>query len=80
MPPSYVWLWVAVNILTLATALVGIGRWFRKWLLQLVSEPLANLDRTATAAKNEAKRANARLDRHIAQAQHGNGRKERHRG
>lgn len=77
MPPNYVWLWVAVNVLTLGTAVIGAGKWFRGWLMRQVSEPLAEIQRTALAAKNEARRAHARLDRHLER--HGNG-KERPRG
>lgn len=76
MPPNYVWLWVAVNVLVLGASAVGAVRWFRGWLIRQVSEPLALIQRTATTAKNEARRANARLDRHIER--HGeNGRNKR---
>lgn len=76
MPPNYAWLWVAVNALTLAGGVLGAGKWFRGWLIKQVSEPLATIQRLATAAKNEAQRANARLDRHVEQHD-GNGRKHR---
>lgn len=76
MPPNYAWLWVAVNVLALVAAFIGAGRWFRGWLVRQVSEPLADIQRMASTAKNEARRANARLDRHVER--HGeNGRNKR---
>lgn len=42
-------------------------RWFKKWLIRTVSEPiqavLKSLEELATSAKEDAKRANDRIDR-----------------
>lgn len=65
MPPNYAWLWVAVNVLALVAAVIGAGKWFRGWLVRQVSEPLAEIQRMASAANTEARRANSRLDRHV---------------
>lgn len=78
MPPNYAWLWVAVNVLTLVVAVIGAGRWFRGWLVKQVSEPLADIQRLATSANAEARRANARLDRHVER--HGENGRSRKRG
>lgn len=69
MPGYALWLILAVNVITLVGGLIAAIKWFKKWLVKTVSDPIqSSLDSFSQIlehTRQEAFRANERLDRHL---------------
>lgn len=59
------------NTAALLGGFAWIVRWFRRWLVKQVTEPIALLQRTIDEAAARANSAHDRLDRHLEGHAHG---------